>query len=172
MHGFKVCAFALMATCVSAAALAAPTQVNIADPKATTRAARVDMDGRLAVEDVPPGSYFHAGVSLTSASGCFAFAASPPGKALVVREVRVNTTASAGTGQLVLFDNGSCVSPVGFGLVATVNPPALGLTVVPFNPGLAIGSGGSLSATVTGSIHVDVQADGYTVDSSAVPAAR
>ena len=93
MHLSKLCTFAAVTASLSAsAAMAAATQVNIADPKSTNRAARVEIGGRLAVQEVPPATFFHSGAILSSAGACVLLATAPAGKAIGVRQVRVQET--------------------------------------------------------------------------------
>src|SRR5690348_5428782 len=82
----SVLAAALSVTSATAATAAA-TQVNIADPIAPSRIVRVDPGSRLAVQEVPPSTYFHAFKPVNPASPCAVLAAPPSGKALVVQQL-------------------------------------------------------------------------------------
>jgi hypothetical protein len=151
--------------------MAAATAVNIADPSATTRVAKVDVGNRLAVQEVPPSTYFHAAnYDVDTGSGCVVLATPPAGKALIIRDVRVDAwkDPTPGQGQYVgIFANASCNYPD----VAEVNPATVGQTMVPFDPGLAIPNGSSLSVLVGGSVGVAVYVDGYQVPSAVAPEA-
>ena len=166
-----LCAFSAIATLTSiGAAMAAATPVNIIDPNATTRAAHVEPGNRLAVQEVPPSSYFHATrAGLTPANGCVVIANAPPGKALVLRQARVNTSLiqnAGGTAQL--YANGTCDNNQG--IIGTVTPGSMGISTVGFDPGLAIPAGGAFSAVLY-SINGDVYVDGYVVAASVAPVA-
>lgn len=168
MHLSRICTFSATAALLSAStAMAAATQVNIADPKSTNRAARVETGGRLAVQEVPPAAFFHSGAILSSAGACVQLATAPAGKAVVVRQVRVNVTdigAIGGNNTVVIFFGAFCNETVG-----TVSPNTVGLSTITFDPGLVLPAGGTLAATAFGSPKADVNADGYTVDASVAP---
>jgi hypothetical protein len=171
MYLMRLCGFAAIAALASATgAVAAATPVNIADPNATTRAAHVEPGNRLAVQEVAPTSYFHATrAGLTPANGCVVIANAPPGKALILRQARVNTSLiqnAGGTAQL--YANGTCDNNQG--IIGTVTPGGMGISTVGFDPGLAIPTGGAFSAVLY-SINGDVYVDGYTVAASVAPAA-
>ena len=166
----KLCALGATLTLVSAsAAIAQTTQVNVTDPT-SSRKAHVEVGGRLAVQEVPPTSYFHAQVfGAISASGCVVLATAPSGKALIVSDVRVSVYSVGTTGPghyVAIYNDADCGMADVFG---EVNPGAIGLNVVPFGPGMAIPAGGSVSVRVSGSPAADVYLDGYTVPSSVAP---
>lgn len=171
MRLISFCTLAAGATLIATAAMAAAGDVNITDPNATTRAAKVDVGNRLAVQQVPPATYFHAAnTDVTTANGCVVLATPPAGKALIIREVRVDVwkDPSPGQGQYVgIYANASCTLPD----VSEVNPATIGQTIVPFDPGLAVPSGSGLSVLVGGSVGAAVYVDGYRVDSSVAPEA-
>jgi hypothetical protein len=74
---------------------------------------------------------------------------------------------SPGISQLVaLYDDTTCSD-----LIADVNPPTIGETVLPFDPGLAIAAGSALSMITNGSVAAEVYTDGYSVPANQVPAA-
>ena len=82
-----VCAFACPAM--------AANPVNIQDPKTPDAMANVDAGDRLAVEKVPPSSFFHS-LSGLGGTTCVLVAAAPSGKALVARQIRVLTLSDSG----------------------------------------------------------------------------
>lgn len=173
MHLPKLCTLTAIATLAMAAvAMASPAKVNVVDPIAPTRAARVDIGNRLAVQDVPPSTYFHAGIGVGSGTFCAHLAGPPSGKALIVRQVRVSVLSQgSATGYpYVLFYTGTnCnVGPVG-----EILPNAVGgqPIVVTWDPGLAIADGEFIGVLDSSSYNVDVYLDGYTVASSVVPVA-
>jgi hypothetical protein len=147
--------------------MAAATQVNITDPKTATRAARVEIGGRLAVQDVPPANFFHSGGLLSSAGPCVTFATAPATKAVVVRQLRVDVTdivggATGGNNNIVFFFGSACNEVVG-----QVTPSSVGLVTVTFDPGLVLNPGATLAATASGSPRAALAADGYLIDSGA-----
>ena len=163
MAGFKLCALAAFVTGVSATAAMAATQVNIADPANVNRKAHVEIGGRLAVQEVEPTSYFHS--AHLGIYGCTAVAVPLPGKALIVRQVRVHSITG---GYITLHANADCSYG---GIVGEVNLPISGGYTESFDPGITIPAGGTLSAEPSDNNNVsgDIYVDGYTVASSVAP---
>jgi hypothetical protein len=154
---------------LGAAAMTAATQVNIVDPTIPARVAHVDAGNRLAVQEVPPSTFFHA-LAVMPAPGCRTLAIVPAGKALIVRQVRIDVYAdpTPGNGQNVrIYPNPTCSAPA----VADVNPPNIGVNTVTFDPGLVIPEGSEFSAEVAGSVAGEAYVDGYTVAPSVAPLA-
>lgn len=152
------------------AAMAAVTQVNVADPNATSRVAKVEVGNRLAVQEVSPSTFFHASKTALTSGSCVTIATPPAGKALIIRQVRINVyvNPNPGSGQSVLiYPNSIC----GSGLVGDINPPTIGLFTSTFDPGVAIPNGSVLSVFIGGSLTADVFVDGYKVDASVAPEA-
>jgi hypothetical protein len=162
----------LSATAAFAAtqAVAAATQVNILDPTVTTRVARVEQGNRLAVQEVAPSTFFHhQTLGIAASPSCVAIATTPAGKALVIRQVRVNVTAdpSPGSSDIIYVYSGTgCSAGTEAG---TVNPPTVGQTTMTFDPGLAIPNGSGMSVVVHGSLAADFYADGYSVAPAVAP---
>jgi hypothetical protein len=129
-------------------------------------AAQVDTSGRLLTQQSSPANFFHAAAhQIGSASGCINIATAPNGKAIIVRQVRVDTTTNPAPGSsqaILIYVDKKCATDVG-----TVNPPGIGLTVVPFDPGVGLRAG--MSVQVFGSIIADIYVDGYLVPASSVP---
>ena len=158
------------------------TVVNIADPTTPTRVAHVNASGQLQVNGpttvtntvatqlAPPSAYLHTTTfGLTGSSGCVTFATPPSGKAMILREVRVDvfSVSSTGPDQTVsVFTGAHCDGSQ----VADVNPATVGETVLPFDPGLGIKAGSGLSGFASGTVQAEVYTDGYSVPSSTVPA--
>jgi hypothetical protein len=67
---------------------------------------------------------------------------------------------------VALYDDTTCSN-----LVGDVNPPTVGETVLPFDPGLGIASGSGLSMITNGSVAAEVYTDGYAVPPGQVPVA-
>lgn len=163
---------------------ATSTIVNIADPATPSHVAHVDANGRLEVGDgsgpmtvdgytqtAAPSTFFHSNaLNLGLSSGCVVLATPPTGKALVIREVKVDTVGNPATGgnavnnYVHLFSDTTCTHVIG-----GVHPGAVGLTVVPFDPGLGIPTKSGLSVKVTGALELDAYADGFSVPSAQVP---
>jgi hypothetical protein len=148
-------------------AMAAATKVNIVDPTITARVAHVDAGDRLAVQEVPPATFFHGNPGAIGSGVCVAVAVPPSGKALVVRQIRVNISSlpSPGNASVFFYTNSTCTGSE----VGSVTPPSVGLSAQTFDPGLAIPSGGVLSAFVDGSLVALVYPDGYSVAASVAP---
>jgi hypothetical protein len=156
---------------VATAGMAATTQVNVTDPKQTNRISRVTPDGHLSVREVPPVSYYHNGTfTLDAASGCTMIAAAPEGKALIVRQVRIDVYADPSPGSnnyVALYADSACLTVVG-----DVNPGALGQTIVSFDPGVSIPQGSAMYASLSGAVQAETYVDGYSVDPTVAPSAN
>jgi hypothetical protein len=166
MHLSKACVSGtVIALACATSAISAATQVNITDPRATTRAALVEPGSRLAVQDVPPSSYFHKAY-LGAGPACTPIATPPAGKALIVREVRVHSAYTSAT-FLAVYANTDCSLS---GIVGEADLPIASGYTITFNPGIAIPAGGTLSANGGTGVSGDFYVDGYTVSSPVVPA--
>ena len=166
MHLSKPGALAAMAALASAsAAMAAATQVNVIDPT-SNRPAHVEIGGRLAVQDVPPASYYHkASLGVGSGATCVQIAAPASGKALIVRQIKTNVFTD--NSAVSFYANADC--SLG-GIVGNTTVPAVGHDTYTFDPGLAIPSGGVLSAHNSTTNPMNIFVDGYTVASGVAPA--
>jgi hypothetical protein len=148
--------------------------VSIADPNDPSRVAKVNSSDQLAVSAsgtvntqlAAPANVYHSHV--IDPQGCVTVATPPIGRALIVTQVRIDTYSDPfpGIGQNVVLDTGPRCQ---HGLNADVNPPGVGLTVLPFTPGLGIPDGGELDAQEFGSLHVEIYVDGFTVQPGNVP---
>jgi hypothetical protein len=173
-------AVALFVALGGTALAATGTIVNIADPTTASHVAKVDASGRLQIAGGPvsltgtattqlaaPSAYIHA-FGFNNGPSCQAVATPPAGKAMIVRDVRIDVyqDPSPGISQLVaLYNDTTCSN-----LVADVNPATIGETVLPFDPGLGVAAGSALSAITNGSVAAEVYTDGYSVPSNQVPA--
>jgi hypothetical protein len=180
-----VLAFVALLVAMGGTAYAATSIVNLADPTTPANKAKVDATGHLYVGDgagrlsvdgtvtaqpAPASAFYHHGsLNLRENSGCVLIATPPAGKALVVRQARVNVlpVTSPGPGhEVVLWASADCNGPyVGRAYAASVAQYA----VIPFDPGLGIPAGSALSAQFFGSAQGDIFVDGFTVASSLVP---
>jgi hypothetical protein len=119
-----------------------------------------------------PNTFFHATALSLTTTGCTPIATPPAGKALVVTEVRVNIRQiTPGTDEyfslIIKPTNGPCLTS---GLVSLVSPSGRGQIVIPFNPGLGIAAGQTLTVAVNGNtIEGQAFTDGYTVTTKTVP---
>jgi hypothetical protein len=149
--------------------------VNIVDPIVATQAAHVSATGNLQVTGsvtatpaIPSNLVSSAVTGLNSGSGCVMVIAPPSGKAMVLKQVTVDTffDPSPGNGQNdVLYKGTTCGTPF-----VDVNPPTVGATVLPLEPGIAIPAGTAVWARAGAQIRAEVYAYGYAVSSSSVPA--
>jgi hypothetical protein len=146
--------------------------VNIVDATKAAQVAQVTASGALKVSgsltatQASASNFVRATVfGLAGSSGCVVVLAPPAGKALIVTGVEVDTfdDPSPGAGQHVSLDVSSCSTQV-----ADVNPPSVGATVLPFQPGLVVPAGSNLSAFVSGALQAEVYAYGYLVSASSV----
>lgn len=165
----SICSIALATTFAATAAMAAASDVNIADPNATSRVAKVEVGNRLAVQEVSPATFYHSD-AFPAGENCFKVATPPAGKALIIRQVRLNVyqNPSPGPGQdILIFVSANCTTDE----VADVNPQGIGQVTTTFDPGVAVPNGSFLSVLVLGSVDAEVFADGYKVDASVAPQA-
>jgi hypothetical protein len=145
------------------------TKVVITDPGKVNRA-NVDAAGSLQTSAAPPASFYRNSHIVLGPT--FVSVAKPPtGTALIVTSIHVDTIAdpTPSTTARVGFDvmDANCNTPTA--VVDDINPATLGVTVLPFEPGLAISSGKALCALEQGSVHAEVFVFGYTVPAGAVP---
>jgi hypothetical protein len=122
------------------------------------------VDGTVTAQRAPTAAFFHSPLRNVSTSTCTPIVTPPGTKALIIRGIRVDTYTdpSPGPSQFVaIYQTSDCTR-----VVAEVNPPSVGQTVVPFDPGLGVPNGASLSANVGGSVAAEVFVDGYTVPGS------
>jgi len=176
---------ALMIALGGTAIAATATIVNIADPTTPANKASVDARGHLVVGDgsgalsvdgvviaqaAAPNTIFHSGhnVGGEGNAGCITIATPPAGKALIVREVRVNVykNPKPGSSKITITRGKGC----GDALAGDVSPPTVGQTVVPFDPGYIVPYTSVLSAYTGGQLEANLYVDAYTVAASAVPA--
>jgi hypothetical protein len=158
---------------------AGATVVNIADPTAPANVAKVDASGKLQTsgsvtntvntQQAAPSAYLHTTTfGLISSYGCVTFATPASGKAMILREVRVDVFSVTSTGpdqNIAIYTGAHCDGSQ----VADVNPATVGETVLPFDPGLGIKAGSGLSGFADGTVQAEVYTDGYSVPSGAVP---
>ncbi|HEY1709189.1 MAG TPA: hypothetical protein VGG10_13045 [Rhizomicrobium sp.] len=147
-------------------ATAADTNVVIRDAGKNTPA-QVDPAGKLDVGPAAPGQFFHTDyLGLQSSVGCAAIATAPGGKALNVRQVRINIYGDPAPGpnnNLAVYSDTACNQEVG-----DMNPPAIGPYTMTFDPGVTSQSG--MSVRVTGSLSAEVFVDGFYILAGAAPA--
>ena len=153
-------------------AVDAYTKVAIQDPVTGVKSA-IDAKRRLQVYD-PVANPLPAGYvrfTVDSSVGCAPVATPPPGNALIVKSLHLNTTAlpAPGSGRWIGFyvSGSSSGNPCSGNLLLAHNPATLGLTNVPIDPGIAVPVGKSLyrhqSAADT---PVEVYGFGYLVSVS------
>jgi hypothetical protein len=158
------------------AVAATGTLVNIADPTTPANLAHVDASGKLQAsvgntvntQLTAPNTYLHTTTfAIVSSRGCLVLATPPSGKAMIVREVRVDVFGDPSPGpdqDLTIYRDNTCTSQV-----ADVNPGTLGETVLPFDPGLGIPANSGISARATGAVEAEAYVDAYSVSSGSVP---
>jgi hypothetical protein len=125
--------------------------------------------GSAAYAQVEPTAFYHR--TTLGIGTCTPVAVPPKGKALVIRQVRLNVyqnTTPGAANNVLLYKGADCLIA---NIVADVNPPTVGLFVVPFDPGLGIPHGKKLFATQQGNVIAEVYVDGYKIPDSSLPAA-
>jgi hypothetical protein len=169
MHGLARCALAALTICASASAAMAAGQVNIQDPAMAMREARVDAGGRLAVQDVPPSSFFHSPDVAVGGPYCTKVAAAPVGKILIVRQIRIVAISSRATGQISFFYSiPKCGS---YSFVAADAPFTAGQHILTFDPGVVIPEDSALYALSDG-VDAHLFVDGFAIAPSVAPLVR
>jgi hypothetical protein len=167
-------AIALFIALGGTAFAASATVVNIADPTTPAHKAQVNSSGQLQTSgstsitntvstELAPSSAFLHGENGAQSSRCSVVLTPPQGKAMIVRQVRINVFADPSPGEsqdVAIFTGIDCNSFVG-----EVTPPTAGETILPFDPGLGIPAKSGLSAETGGSVEAQVFADGYSVPS-------
>jgi hypothetical protein len=158
------------------------TNVAVQDPVSGTKA-KVDsgrhvlvsdgngsmtVDGTVTERLATAGNFVHSNTAKAkAANGCIPLLAASGGQAVVIRQIRVNVTADPTPGPadtVVVFTGSTCSTQV-----ARVNPAALGLTVIPLDPGLVFKAPTKLFVSASGGLEADVTADGYRVPATEVP---
>jgi hypothetical protein len=177
--GSALAAFAAaLAVALAGPALAgSPTgsPVNIVDPTTAADIAHVnslgelEITGLVTIQQSPAADFFHQSTFAVSGGTCETIATPPSGKALIIKEVRIDVFSdpSPGGGQNAPIFTGSsddCATQVG-----DVNPPTVGQFVVPFDPGLGIPVGTALNARCNGQLECEFYVDGFVVAAGDVP---
>jgi hypothetical protein len=180
-----VIAFVALLVALGGTAYAASTIVNIADPTTPSRIAKVDAAGKLTVGDgsggltvdgtvtanaqaAPPSTFIHRATVGVWAGDCHTLVTPPAGKALIVRQVRLDTwgiPSSEGNHEVVIYTGPDCTGPA----VGLVTPSSIGQTIVPFDPGLGIPANSALSAEAFDGVKAVAFVDGFTVAPGVVP---
>jgi hypothetical protein len=134
------------------------------------RTGALKVGGAIGVSGLPKeNTYFRFGpVDVTPTSGCrVSTPPLPSGKALIVTMLHVDifqAPASPGTGHfLAAYADTACTK-----IVEDDNPAALGITALPFTPGIATTTGVSMRS-FGGDVSAEVEIIGYLVSASAVP---
>jgi hypothetical protein len=158
------------------------TNVAVQDPVSGTKA-KVDagrhvlvsdgngsmtVDGTVTERLATAGNFVHSNTAKAkAANGCIQLQAAPAGKAVVIRQIRVNVVADPTPGAadaVVVFTGSTCTTQV-----ARANPGGVGLTVIPLDPGLAFKAPTRLFVSASGGLEAEVTADGYLVPASELP---
>lgn len=159
--------------------------VNIADGSNAARLAKVSSTGSVQVGDgsgpvtvdgtttsreTPPSGLYHSYGGTRDGDGCATIAPAPPGKALVVKTLSLDTylRPNPSDSTFVRLYVGTCDPS---NLLMDFDKLSAGQRTVSLDPGVAIPAGKALSADVQGGtvLAVQIAAFGYTVPSTAVP---
>jgi hypothetical protein len=153
------------------------TNVAIEDPLTGTKASvnsarRLGVFGSVTATETSAANFYRFIEAVFPTDPCLVVATPPKNKALILKAIVLNTNRMAAppayNKYVVLFAGKSCASSSAQ-IVAYVNPPGIGVTTIPLDPGLGIPAGQSLWAK-TYNISVDVGGTGYTVSAASVPA--
>jgi hypothetical protein len=127
--------------------------------------ASVTPAGQLRAAEMDPAFDINLSTGPNS-QGCLPVAAPPAGRALVVKQFNIDVVSAQNAGPIAqIFVGPTCTGR----LVQEVALPQRGLVTVPMGAGLAVPAGTPITVAV-GSAFASVNAFGYTVQSSAVPA--
>jgi hypothetical protein len=129
------------------------------------KASTADATRASAASGPSPKDFFHSAVILPG--GCSTIATPPAGKALIVRQVRIDTyenpTPGTANNVILYVGTGGCDQ-----LVGDVNPASIGLDTITFDPGLGIPAGSKLLAYQQG-VSAEAYTDAYLVKANQVP---
>lgn len=143
--------------------------------------ADVTSDGQLlTTTTTDPSAFVNSSfVAINSQQGFLPIVSAPSGNAMIVTTIHINVVTNPDPGpdtyiSLFITNTPACDSQQVGSYDERMNPPSIGETDIPFNPGLAIPAGDSLcAATVengTGLASAEFTVTGYLVPSSEVPA--
>lgn len=165
--GWIACGIIVGVVIAPGAALAAFSDVRVVgifgSPPAAVTAAH-----QLRVTEIDPANIRRTSFDFASFSQqCLPFPA-PAGSALMLKQLSVDvySNPSPGVGDAVgLYATTNCTD-----LITSVTPSSTGVTVIPFEPGIAIRSGGGFSLLRFGDVLARVNLLAYTMPANAVPA--
>jgi hypothetical protein len=128
------------------------------------------VDGVVTATQTTPGNFLHFdAVGLGGGGGCHVLATPPAGKAIVLKQIELDVFAKPRPreGQTVEVLTGTTCSVLK--LISDVNPSTIGVTELPFDPGVGVPAGSGVSIVVSGWVQAEAYGFGYAVQSSAVP---
>jgi hypothetical protein len=167
-----IVALILGAAMIPTGAFAVTTLKNVVinDPGGINQA-HVDATGSLQSSAAPPANFFKFSNVLTH--NPMPLAIPPAGTALIVTSIHMDTydDPAPGVGHNVIFRVQDTHCTTRTSIVDDVTPGGVGMTVLPFETGLAVPADNALCAEQNGSEKADVYVFGYTVPASTVPAA-
>lgn len=103
----------------------------------------------------------------TGSTECLPIATPPNRKALVIKSITVNTYAigTPGSEKVATFYVGTVCSNV----LATVNPPGIGVESINFEPGIVVPEGQYLWGAVSPGVQSEFYGSGYSIPSAWAP---
>ena len=125
--------------------------------------------GQLATAEAAPGSFeilFNANSTTTP---CVSLPVISKTDGFIVTEIEIDTyqlATTPGNSAVAVYHGAGCIGANGF---LQVNPPSLGLTTAPMDPGYAIPKGGSLSFLGADGTAANIDILGYKVPAKDVP---
>jgi hypothetical protein len=176
--GWFIAGVAITVLLVPSVAVAAGLKFTGIEGTSSSKA-NVTAAGQLLTTEVSPNNSFQSEAqNLAIQPSVTPIGVPQGGSALVVTEVHIDTIADpapgSGDGVVVFVESGttcpSISNQVG-NYVGVVNPPTVGETDFPLEPGVEVPAGDAMCAFATDMVSADGSVSGYTVPSSEVDAA-
>jgi hypothetical protein len=131
--------------------------------------AAVSDAGQLSTAEAAPSSFDIEFNATTAKDACVSLPVISKTEGFIVTEIAVDTYQLPSPGEdsaIAAYRGTGCVGTSGF---IQVNPPSLGLTTIPMDPGYAIPKGGSISFEGTNNTEANIDVFGYKVPAKDAP---
>jgi hypothetical protein len=158
---------AVAGTLLGPSVVAAVSNVTgVHNASSTTTTAGITRAGQLLVTETKPTAVRVILTAAGSSSACQSPYTVPAGKAFIITEV-IGSNSSASEGSFAMMATNNCSGEPMLGLYA-LPVAAYSVVTVPFSPGYAVASGGSISV-VGGQATVAIEIIGYLVPATDAP---